>query len=220
MAGSPSRGSHLALSAKPAVDSAQRTIRGRMKRMTNFLTLFGLILALGLAPMQAQDLSQLAKKTRETRLKTMQQKSVRVWNNDNMPKAPAREGPTAAAGMSPVTLPAPIPVMPEGPSPPTGNAEPEGAALDSTRDKIKQDQQKIKGLEERLRLEEDELSMLQIQQANELTPSVQSELSQKIQAKNAEIASQRQTIEKAQKDLETAKKEFKAIGGSLEEQKK
>lgn len=220
MAGSPSWGSRLALSAKTAVDSAQRTIRGRMKRMTNVLTLFGLILVLGLAPLQAQDLSQLAKKTREGRLKTMQQKSVRVWSNDNIPKAPAREGPTAAAGMSPVTLPATIAVTAEEPPMTPAGAESEAAALDSTRDKIKQDQQKIKGLEERLRLEEDELSMLQIQQANELTPSVQSELSQKILAKNAEIASQRQGIEKARKDLEAATKEFKAIGGSLEEQKK
>jgi len=189
-----------------------------MTRMPIRLITFGLTFGLGLGAMQAQDLSQLAKKTREDRLKTMQQKSVRVWNNDNIPKAPAREGPTAAGGMSPAT-PVTLPAVLRDEPPPTEATESETASLDSMRDKIRADQQQLKSLEERLRLEEDELSLMQVQQASELAPSVQSELSGKIQTKTAEVAAQRQAIEKAKKDLEAAEKEFKASGGTLEEKK-
>ncbi len=47
-------------------------------------------------------LADLARQQRAKRMRVMQEKSVRVWTNDNMPKRPASEGPTAAAGMSAV----------------------------------------------------------------------------------------------------------------------
>ena len=73
-----------------------------MKRMLSRTVMLGFSGLLAGGMLFGQDLAQLAKKTRQQSLKTKQQQSVRVWNNDNIPKAPARGGPTAAAGMSPL----------------------------------------------------------------------------------------------------------------------
>jgi len=49
-------------------------------------------------------LGDLARQQRTRRMKVMQERSVRVWSNDNIPRRPAGEGPTAAAGMTPAPL--------------------------------------------------------------------------------------------------------------------
>ena len=187
------------------------------------------ILALGFAAAfaftstGAQDLSQLAKKTREERLKTKMQRSVRVWTNDNMPKRPPGEGPTAAAGMSAAAPPdypgATEPEPPPGPDPAEPLAEAETSAIDSLRAQIKQAKQRLTGLEERQRLAEDELSLLQVQQATELAPNTQSTLAAKIKEKNGAISTRRQEMDKTKKEIETLEKDLKARGGTLEEKK-
>jgi peptidoglycan hydrolase CwlO-like protein len=88
------------------------------------------------------------------------------------------------------------------------------------RDQIKQGRQAVKGLEERRRLAEDELSLLQVQQASELSPDTQSSLAAQIKDKNVAVSGLRQDIDKAKKEIEKLEKDFKAQGGTLEEKKK
>ena len=191
-----------------------------MKRVLFGLAIFVVSFSIASGTARAQDLSQLAKKTREQRMKVMQQKSVRIWNNDNLPQRPAGEGPTAAAGMSAAPPPNnPGAMEPEAPPPPEPPESPEAADLDSMRDQIKQGRQSVKGLEERRRLAEDELSLLQVQQASELSPDTQSSLATQIKDKNVAVSGLRQDIEKAKKENEKIEKDFKAQGGTLEEKK-
>ncbi len=191
-----------------------------MKTNRIYLLAVSVLFVFALAPAPAQDLSKLANKTRDERLKVKMQKSVRVWTNDNMPKRPAGEGPTAAAGIGATPPP---PGTETGP--PTTPVEPgegpdeDASAVEGLRTQIKQIRERLTASEERQRLAEDELSLLQVQQATELAPDTQSELAAKVRAKNAAIDSRRQEIEKAKKDIEKLEKEFVAAGGTLEDKK-
>lgn len=191
-----------------------------MKKNLFSMLIFAVSLSIAGGIAQAQDLSQLAKKTREQRMKVMQQKSVRIWNNDNLPQRPAGEGPTAAAGMSSTPPPNyPEAMEPEAPPPPEPNESAEASDLEAMRAQMKQGRQGLKSLEERLRLAEDELSLLQVQQASELSPDTQSALATQIKDKNAAVSGLRQDIDKAKKETEKLEKDFKAQGGTLEEKK-
>ena len=75
-----------------------------MKTRIFLLAAFGISWLLGSNLASAQTLGDLARATRDKRMKVMQQKSVRIWTNDNMPRRPAGEGPTASTGMSPAPL--------------------------------------------------------------------------------------------------------------------
>lgn len=191
-----------------------------MKRTLLALIILALAAAIGIAPAPAQDLTKLAKKTREDRLKVKQQKSVRIFNNENMPKPPAGEGPTAAADMlaSPPTESLEA-THPESSPPPEPGDPDAAAAMESMRGQIKQTQQKLKALEGRLRLAEDELSLIQLQQASELSPDTQTAVSAKVKERSAEVAAQKQEIEKARKEVEKLEKDLKALGGTLEVKK-
>ena len=191
-----------------------------MKRVCFGFFIFVVSISLPAGIVRAQDLSQLAKKTREQRMKVMQQKSVRVWNNDNLPKRPAGEGPTAAAGMSatpPPNYPGAVDAEPPPPEepPPTADAP----DLDAMRAQIQQGRQGVKVLEERLRLAEDELSLLQVQQASDLSPDTQSALATQIKDKNAAVSGLRQDVDKAKKETEKLEKDFKSQSGTFEEKK-
>ena len=191
-----------------------------MKRVCFGFFIFVVSISLPAGIVRAQDLSQLAKKTREQRMKVMQQKSVRIWNNDNLPKRPAGEGPTAAAGMSatpPPNYPGAVDAEPPPPEepPPTADAP----DLDAMRAQIQQGRQSLKGLEERLRLAEDELSLLQVQQASDLSPDTQSSLAAQIKDKNTAVSGLRQDVDKAKKETEKLEKDFKSQGGTIEEKK-
>jgi hypothetical protein len=138
-----------------------------------------------------------------------------------MPKKPANEGPTAAGGMSSSAPPPNYPGAFEAEPPPTPDPEPpgEGPDLDSLRGELKQKRAGMKGMEDRLRLAEDELSLLQVQQASELSPETQAALAPQIQGKRTTVAALRGDIEKAKKEIEKLEKEFKTLGGTLEEKK-
>lgn len=193
-----------------------------MKNNRIFLLAVSVLFVFALAPAPAQDLTKLANKTRDERLKVKMQKSVRVWTNDNMPKRPAGEGPAAAAGIAATPPPPGTGGGPPTPSPEAAGAsadESDTSAIDSLRDQIKQTQQRVAASEERQRLAEDELGLLQVQQATELSPDTQNDLAAKFRAKTAAIDSRRQEIEKAKKEIEKLEKEFVAAGGTLEEKK-
>ena len=61
-------------------------------------------------------------------------------------------------------------------------------------------------------LSEDELNLLQIQQAREIDPAVKADLAAKVQAKQSEVDVNKATTEAAQKALDDLEKEFKDSG--------
>jgi predicted nucleic acid-binding Zn-ribbon protein len=60
------------------------------------------------------------------------------------------------------------------------------------------------------------LSLLQIQQARELDPEIQSQVAAKIQAKQADLTAIQARVEAAQKALDDLQKEFDASGAPAE----
>lgn len=69
---------------------------------------------------------------------------------------------------------------------------------------------------ERQRLAEDELNLLQIQDARELDPNVKAELAEKTKAKEGEIAKARAATRAAQKTLDNLQNQFKESGAPEE----
>lgn len=177
--------------------------------MKTKLLAFGLVLiwvassALGQSSSGAgTSLADLARKERENRLKIKMAHSVRVWNNDNMPRGPAQEGPTAAAGMSAapvVTQPAEIPP-----------AEP---ASGSPAHDEKYYRERSAELREKLELHKSQLAVLQQKQAQgqlqyypDPNKTLQEEFSRgDINKRNDEITKKEEEIaadEKAIQDLQ------------------
>lgn len=167
------------------------------------LLAFGLVLVWAAGASFAQNsassspsLAELARKERANRLKIKQEHSVRIWNNDNMPRRPAGEGPTAAAGMSSV------PVSTE---PPASLEATAGGAHD---EKYFRDQ--MSELRERLELHKRQLAVLQQKQAQgqlqyyaDPNKTLQEEFSRsEINKKNDEVAQKEQEIAADEKTIQ------------------
>ncbi len=165
----------------------------------------------------AQDLADVARASRANRMKVMQDRSVRIWTNDNIPKAPAA-GPTAATGMA--AVPPPPSEADALPASEMSGAPASAASADADKQKTREYwQQRFKSVKQRLddmleqqRLAEDELSLLQVQQARELSPSIRSQLAAKVKAASAEAEAKRLETAKVRKELEELEKEFEESG--------
>ncbi|MGH9432076.1 MAG: hypothetical protein ACRD3T_11090 [Terriglobia bacterium] len=75
-------------------------------------------------------------------------------------------------------------------------------------DQLKDANQALANAKEQERLAENELSLLQLQQARELNPGVQADVASKIDAKQAEIAAAKAAIEQAQKRIDEINQEI------------
>ena len=181
-----------------------------MKTRIFLLAAFGISWLLGSNLASAQTLGDLARATRDKRMKVMQQKSVRIWTNDNMPRRPASEGPTASTGMSPAPL-STAEAASEPPPPPADSGE-EKVTKESWQQRFKSLRMRLASMEEQQRLAEDELSLLQVQQARELSPDTQGQLESNAKAASATLEARRAETAKARKELEDLEKEFKASG--------
>lgn len=175
------------------------------------LASLGLSLILLASTAAAQSLGDVARQQKEKQGKQTK-KPTKVYTNENMPARPPGEGPTAATGIN-STPPAESAVGPAGATqPPEGEKAP-SEDKKKTRDywqgKFKSARAQLADAEEVQRLAEDELSLLQVQQARELNTSLASELGNKITVKKAELESKRATTSKARKALEDLDKEFK-----------
>jgi hypothetical protein len=176
-----------------------------------------------------QSLGDLARQLRQQQLKAGL-KTTRVYSNDNLPARNPAEGAAATSGAS--STPAATPseqAQAEGEPgqvAPQGSQAPEGGQAVSQSEK-REDKNKTKeywqarfksaraqlaDAQERQQLAEDELNLLQIQDARELDPNVKTELAGKIKAKEDEVAQRRAATEQAQKALEDLQKEFQASG--------
>jgi type IV secretory pathway VirB10-like protein len=181
-----------------------------MKTRILVLAVVGLVLMLLASLAAAQSLGDLARQERQRRAKETK-KPVKVVTSDDFPAAPPAEE------TKPAEQPAAEPAVPPGETPaapPPEEAKPEDKL--KTRDywqgRFRTARQRIADAEEQQRLSEDELSLLQIQQARELNPDAQSSLEAQVKAKTAELEDRRAQTSKARKALEDLEKDFKESG--------
>jgi hypothetical protein len=189
-----------------------------MKRGFFLFAAIAVLLSLNATLGSAQDLGELARESRARRMKVMQERSVRIWSNDNMPRRPAGEGPTAAAGISAAPVPpgeaasASPPDTAISPSPSAGAGGDKKRTQEYWQGRFKPARQRLADLEEQQRLVEDELSLLEIQRARELSFDVQGQLESQIKAASANVEARRAETAKARRELEEIEKEFKESG--------
>lgn len=169
----------------------------------------------------AQSLGDLARKEREQREKSGK-KPVKVFTNDNLPARPASEGPTAARGIS--TTPSETKPAEEGKptAAETSPAEKGEANPEKPEDKMKTKEywqakfqaarKELADAQEQQQVTEDELNLLQIQQARELDQVAKDELGRKIETKQAEVTQKTQETLKAREALDKLQKEFQESG--------
>lgn len=186
-----------------------------MKRKRLILAGVGLIALLVASLASAQSLGDLARQERAKRAKQTK-KPAKVYTNENMPARPPGEGPTAATYMSsepppeqasPATVP--IPGVPEIKS---DDKEDKQGSKEVWQGRFKAAKQQIAANEDAQRLSEDELSLLQIQQARELDPDTLKDLEAKIKDKSADVEARRAQTAKSKKAVEALEKEFKESG--------
>ena len=200
-----------------------------MKTKILILAAVGLILMLVASLAAAQSLGDVARQERQKRAKETK-KPVKVVTNEDFPAPPPAEEAKPAAPSSaseetpaesaeqpaaqPTEQPAAQSTAEEAAPPTAEEAKPEDKQ--KTRDywqgRFRAAKQRIADAEELQRLAEDELSLLQIQQARELSPDGQADLEARVKAKSAELETRRTTTAKARKALENLEKEFKESG--------
>jgi hypothetical protein len=184
-----------------------------MKKQVVLLVGFGAALIFTVSLIFAQSLGDLARAERAKRAKEGK-KPVKVVTNDNLPARPPGEGPTAASSMSATPAAEPEPSMPAAETP--GAPEAPSADKQKTREywqgQFKPVRARLAAQEEQQNLVEDELSLLQIQEARELSLDVKSQLETQIKAKTAEVEAKRAETAKVRKELDDLEKEFKESG--------
>ncbi len=168
-----------------------------------------------------QSLGEFARQQREQREKSGV-KPVKVYTNDNLPARPPREGPTAASAMATTppestTTTEAKPAASETAQGKQGEAESETPAdkmktKEYWQGKFKAARAQLADAQEQQQVSEDELNLLQIQQARELDQVAKEDLDRKVQAKQAEVAEKRQSTEKVRADLDKLQNEFNDSG--------
>lgn len=195
-----------------------------MGRTTLLITMLVLGVALPLAaqPQQQESLGDLARKLREARDKNPK-KAPKVFTNDDMPAPPPWESaaaqPAQPAAQGQASNPAPTTDKPATPPPSqeTNSNQPE-SPVDKTQSrdywqgKFKAARRDVAKAKEVQQLAEDELNLLQIQQAREVDPTLRANLAAKVQDKQSEVDLNKAATEAAQKALDGLEKEFKDSG--------
>jgi hypothetical protein len=166
-----------------------------------------------------QSLGEIARKLREQR-KEAGVKPVKVFTNDNLPARPPSEGPTASSGMAAAPAETATEAKPAAPAEATGQqseAKPETA---EDKMKTKEYWQSAFGAaraalaqaQEQQQASEDELNLLQIQQAQTMDMVTKGQLGQQVSAKQVEVTSKREETQKAREALDKLQKEFDESG--------
>ena len=200
--------------------------------MTIRICAFSFLIAITSLPLLAapqQSLGDLARQLRQQQLKAGL-KTTKVYTNDNLPARPPGEIRAAASGMSSTpdkSSPGKAQAEPDSSlaagqtsePPEAGHAanepekpESEKGTKEYWQSRFKTARARLADAEERQQLAEDELSLLQIQDAHELYPSTKAELDDKIKAKENEVSGSRAATDEARKTLEDLEDEFKASG--------
>jgi len=190
------------------------------------LTLASLLIFLvaGGAVAAEQSLGDAARQAKQQREKEAK-KGVRVFSNDNLPAPPPWEAVTSAAEtVKSTTAPkAAAETKSEQANSEAQATEPTAKATgvkkmtkEYWQDKFAPVRSKLASAESALRLAQDELSLLQIQQAREIDPDVQSQVATKIAAKQSEVTALQPRVDKARQALDALQKEFDASGAPAE----
>ena len=192
--------------------------------MKKIIILFTFLSLLTSAPVPAQSqqpesLGDVARQVRAQQEKEAK-KVTKVFTNDNLPASTPKMGMTpqatsdkhsSATGEAKDEAPVPSSAKEPDTKPPE---QPESSV--KTRDywqqKFNAARQTLAKTKERQQLAEDELNLLQIQQAREMDPTVQADLNNKVQAKQSEVDSAKDATDAAQKALDDLNKEFKDSG--------
>jgi hypothetical protein len=178
-----------------------------MKKRLLLLVGFGAALMFAASLIFAQSLGDLARAERAKRAKEAK-KPIKVITNDNLPPRPPGEGLTAASSMSAAPPAEQTPSMPAAEAPSADKQK----TREYWQEQFKPVRARLAAGEEQQRLAEDELSLLQIQQARELSSDVQSQLEAQVKGKTAEVEAKRAETASARKELEDLEKEFKESG--------
>jgi hypothetical protein len=199
--------------------------------MITRICVFSFVMALTSLPLLAapqESLGDVARQLRQQQDKAGQ-KTTKVYTNDNLSGRKADEG-RAAAGTSrtPAATPSeqaqaegesPQPAKQTSQAPETGQAatksekpEEKNETKEYWQARFKSARAQLADARERQQLAEDELNLLQIQDARELDPNLKAELAGKIKAKEDEVSQKRAATEEAQKALEDLQKGFQASG--------
>jgi len=192
-----------------------------MSRIT--LLFMALILSIALPtfarPQQDQSLGDVARQLREQRAKDTK-KATKVFTNDNLPAPKPMETVTAlnAPPESP-SQPAQTaskPAAPAGPdearNKPSQPSDDKAKTHDYWQDRFKTARQDVARAKEQQQLSEDELNLLQIQQAREMDPITKQDLDSKVQAKQSEVDLNKAATDGAQKNLDDLATAFKDSG--------
>jgi hypothetical protein len=190
-----------------------------MGRTTLLFTVLLLTAALPLIarPQQQESLGDVARQLRDQHDKGAR-KATKVFTNDNLPEPKPGEAisiqatnpDTPAKGAQGSSQPA------ISPSETTGKPPESPAGKDKTRDywqgKFKAARLDVAKAKEHQQLAEDELNLLQIQQAREMDTTGKADLTAKVQAKQSEVDTNKAATDAAQKALDDLEKDFKASG--------
>jgi hypothetical protein len=196
---------------------------------TKSLVIIVLGFGLGVVGARAAHAQSLADVARAERAKqAAQPKAVKVYTNDNIPHvtsmtaasesapggAPAEAGKPSEANATP---PASTAASEAGKAPaPEEKAEDKAKTKEYWQSKFAEAQAAVSKADEELSLSQDELNLAQMNEARELDPDKQKELSQDVTAKQAAADSKREADEKAKQALDELKKEFEESGAPKE----
>jgi hypothetical protein len=190
-----------------------------MGRTTLLLTILLLNASLPLVarPQQQESLGDVARQLRDQHDKGAR-KATKVFTNDNLPEPKPGEAISIQA-TNPDTAAKPAHASSQPATPPsetTGKPPESPVGKDKTRDywqgKFKAARLDVAKAKEQQQLAEDELNLLQIQQAREMDTTGKADLTAKVQAKQSEVDTNKATTDAAQKVLDGLEKDFKASG--------
>ena len=183
---------------------------------------------------QAQSLGEIARKLSAERAQ-QKQKATKVYTNDNIPRAPSIELSTPTSAAEPATANSQSQSKSaNGANNTSEKTEPSGASPISTsgaqqrtsgeapmnsmktkaywQARFKEARAALALAKERQELDENELSLLNLQKVRDLNHNQQVSLGNQISTKQSELAMRRAETQKAQRALDELQKKFKESG--------
>jgi vacuolar-type H+-ATPase subunit I/STV1 len=198
--------------------------------MMTRICVFSFLMALASLPLPAspqESLGDLARQQRQEQVKAGQ-KTTKVYTNDNLPGRKRDESGEAASGVSSTpAATASVQAQPERdflqaakqtnqasesaqPATKSEKREDKHGTKEYWQARFKSARARLADAEERQQLAEDELNLLQIQDARELDSDLKAELAGKIKAREDEVSQKREATEQARSAFEDLQKEFQA----------
>ena len=204
-----------------------------MKHKSSMGWVIGTCLLFTPAVALSQSLGEIARQARAERAKQNQQ-VVKVYTNDNLPQvadaesvtsSPSKQNATSlSANPQPAAPKSSISNAPEKEKRAKSDARQATSATnpspaDRLQSQIKAARAALAHATEEQRLVEDELSLLQMQQARDLNPGHSKELRDQVKAKETETAAKRAETEKARQALDQLEEEYTKASSAGSHQK-